>query len=50
MLYYITSSNSALDIISNEVYFRNNFILISILLIGITIYTLFLNKENKNDN
>ena len=50
MLYYITYSNSKLDMLSNEIYFRNNFILISILLIGITIYTLFLNKENKNDN
>lgn len=50
MLYYITYSNSKLDILSNEIYFRNNFVLISILLIGITIYTLILNKETKNDN
>ena len=50
MLYYITYSNSKLDILSTEIYFRNNFILISILLIGITIYTLILNKETKNDN
>lgn len=50
MLYRITYSNTTLEILSNEIYFRNNFIMISILLIGIITYTLILNKETKNDN
>lgn len=49
MLYRIVYTKSSLDIISNQVYFRNNFIMLSILLVGIITYTLVLNKE-ENDN
>lgn len=48
MLFKITISNTHLDIINNSVYFKNNFIMMSILLIGIIIYSLILNKENDN--
>ena len=47
MLYKITISNSLLDIINNQTYFQNNYILVSILLLGLIIYTLILNKYNK---
>lgn len=50
MLLKITYSNTTLDILSNEIYFRNNFIMLSILLIGIIIYSLIINKESKKDN
>lgn len=46
-LYTIVKSNSALDIVNNVVYFRNNFIMITTLLIGITVYLLILNQEEK---
>lgn len=49
MLYKITSSNSILDIINNKTYFNNNYIMLSILLIGLTTYAIFLNNE-KSDN
>lgn len=49
MLYYIAYSHSILDLINHEVYFRNNFILMSILLTGMIIYTLIINKENLED-
>lgn len=48
MLYTITKANSVLDIITNTNYFKNNFCMMSILLIGIISYTLILNKE-KNE-
>ena len=47
MLYKITISNSLLDIINNQTYFQNNYILVSILLLGLIIYTLILNKDNQ---
>ena len=49
LLYIISSSNTPLDVINNEIYYRNNFIMIGILLIGLIGYSLGLNKENKND-
>ena len=49
MLYRITSTNSILDIINNKTYFNNNYIMLSILLIGLTTYAIFLNNE-KSDN
>ena len=49
MLYRITSTNSILDIINNKTYFNNNYIMLSILLIGLTTYSIFLNNE-KSDN
>ena len=49
VIYYIASHNTKLDILNNEVYFRNNYLMLSIILIGLIIYTLYLNK-NKNDN
>ncbi len=45
MLYKITTSNTTLDIINNQIYFNNNYIMISILLIGLTVYTIILNNE-----
>ncbi len=45
MLYKIIKDNSFLDIINNKVYFNNNYIMMSILLFGLTIYTLILNNE-----
>lgn len=45
MLYKIIQGNSFLDIINNKVYFNNNYIMMSILLLGLTIYTLILNNE-----
>ena len=50
MLYKITNLNTRLDILKNIAYFKNNFIMISILLISIIIYSLIINKEEKNDN
>lgn len=45
MLYKIIKDNSFLDIINNKVYFNNNYIMMSILLFGLTTYTLILNNE-----
>ena len=45
MLYKIIQGNSFLDIINNKVYFNNNYIMMSILLFGLTTYTLILNNE-----
>ena len=45
MLYKITNTNTTLDIINNQTYYNNNYIMISILLIGLTIYTIVLNNE-----
>ncbi len=45
MLYKITNTNTTLDIINNQIYYNNNYIMISILLIGLTIYTIILNNE-----
>ena len=45
MLFIITKNNSILDIVNNTGYFKNNFIMISILLMGIISYSLVLNKE-----
>lgn len=46
MLYYITITNSKLDIITNINYFNKNFILMNCLLIGITSYILITNENN----
>ena len=46
-LYSIVKSNSSLDILNNIVYFRNNFVMISTLLIGLITYLLILNQEEK---
>ena len=45
VLSYITSTNSKLTIINNSLYYKNNFILMIILFIGLIIYTIELNKE-----
>ncbi len=45
MLYKIISVNTVLDILNNKVYFNNNYIMMSILLVGMTIYALILNNE-----
>ena len=49
MLYRITSTNSILDIINNKSYFNNNYIMLSILLIGLTTYAIFLNNEKSGN-
>ena len=49
MLYKITSTNSILDIINNKAYFNNNYIMLSILLIGLTTYAIFLNNEKSGN-
>ena len=45
VLSYITSTNTKLTIINNSLYYKNNFILMIILFIGLIIYTIELNKE-----
>ena len=49
MLYRITSTNSILDIINNKAYFNNNYIMLSILLIGLTTYAIILNNEKSGN-
>ncbi len=48
MLFKIVSSSNSLDILNNQAYFKNNFIMMSILLIGLIIYTICLNNEENN--
>ena len=50
LLFKITSTNTTLDIINNQTYFQNNFIMISLLVIGLSCYSLILNNDEKNDN
>ena len=50
LLFKITSTNTTLDIINNQTYFQNNFIMISLLVIGLSGYSLILNNDEKNDN
>ena len=47
VIFYIVSISSKLDIINNNLYYQNNFIFLIILLLGIIIYTLILNKDEK---
>lgn len=47
LLFKITSTNTTLDIINNQTYFRNNFIMISLLVIGLSCYSLILNNDEK---
>lgn len=47
VIYYIVHISSKLDIINNKIYYQNNFIFLIILILGITLYTIFLNKEEK---
>ncbi len=44
-LCYITNMSSKLTILSNSFYYKNNFILLYLLFIGLIIYTIELNKE-----
>lgn len=44
-LCYITNTSSKLTILSNSFYYKNNFILLYLLFIGLIIYTIELNKE-----
>ncbi len=50
VIYIIVQKETKLEIINNEIYFRNNFIMLSILLLGLTIYSLYLNKEMKKND
>ena len=45
VLCHITTINSKLTIMNNDIYYRNNFILMIILFIGLILYTIELNKE-----
>ena len=47
LLFKITSTNTTLDIINNQTYFQNNFIMISLLVIGLSCYSLILNNDEK---
>ena len=44
-LCYLTITSSKLTILSNSIYYKNNFILLYMLFIGLIIYTIELNKE-----
>lgn len=45
ILCYITTISSKLTVMNNNIYYRNNFILMIILFIGLILYTIELNKE-----
>lgn len=45
VLCYITITSSKLTVMNNNIYYKNNFILMIILLIGLIVYTIELNKE-----
>lgn len=45
IIYIIVKTNSRIDILSNPIYFKNNYIMLIILLVGIIFYTGILNKE-----
>ena len=44
-LCYLTNMSSKLTILSNSAYYKNNFVLLYILFIGLIFYTIELNKE-----
>ncbi len=48
VIYIITSSKTKLEIMNNNLYFNNNFIMLSILLLGLSIYSLYLNNTLDN--
>ena len=45
VLCYITITSSKLTVMNNNIYYKNNFILMIVLLIGLIVYTIELNKE-----
>lgn len=45
LIYYITFSSTKLDILSNDIYFRNNFIVLILLTILLMGFTLLLNND-----
>ena len=47
MLYKIVVSNTSLDILNNEIYFRNNYVMLGILLIGLILFSLSLNNSRE---
>ncbi len=47
LIYYITSISTKLEVLNNYNYFRNNFILIMILLMGLITFTIAMNEEEK---
>ena len=53
IIYVIVITNSKIDLLSNPIYFKNNYIMLSVLLIGLIAYTGILNKEeieSENEN
>ena len=48
ILYYFSHISSKLDILNNKIYYQNNFILITILLICLILFTIFLNIDEKD--
>ena len=48
VIYIITSNKTKLEIMNNNLYFNNNFIMLSILLLGLSIYSLYLNNTLDN--
>ncbi len=47
IIFYMVTISSKLEILNNSTYYRNNFVLLILLLIGLIAYTLYLNKEEK---
>ena len=47
IIFYMSLISSKLDILNNKIYFRNNFILLNILLLSLIAFSLYLNKEEK---
>ena len=50
IIYFIVARNTRLDILNNELYFKNNLFMMIILLITTIIFTLSLNKENDTNH
>ena len=48
VLYFVSKDATRIEIIKSEVYFRNNYIMLGLMLLGLIIYTLYVNHEEKN--
>ncbi len=53
VIYYLVANNTRMEILNNQTYFRNNFLIVGSILIGLILYSLFLNGKKeikKNGN
>ena len=53
VIYYLVANNTRMEILNNQTYFRNNFLIVGSILIGLIFYSLFLNGKKeikKNGN